>query len=255
MRHVRGLRRAGVLLLAAMAVAGCSAGGGDGSAESQEEGPSSSSSDGGADGSAGSDEGADADGQDEAVAASQVEFSEDAATSAIEAVVPTSQVMGTDEIYAATEKTLAQFEEQDSTDTCMDLAKEQYELQLEARKPMVQGVVAEDAVLEPGATESVSVSATSASPELDELRERQNEDCLGESDELSTEESELGDCTAIEEEYIRPEVSGRRTIVLNCEGVTISYNSLSTEPMEGDVEEWNEQATDRVTEVLEQMAG
>jgi hypothetical protein len=30
---------------------------------------------------------------------------------------------------------------------------------------------------------------------------------------------------------------------------------MSLEPMEGDVEEWNEQATDRVTEILEQMAG
>jgi hypothetical protein len=184
-----------------------------------------------------------------------VEFSEEAATEAIEAVVPTSQVMGTDEIYAATEKALDGMEDMDSPDHCADLIADQYRLQLEARKPVVQDVVAEDAALEPGANESISVSATIPSPELEELKESQNEDCLAEDDQFTTEESALDDCTLIEEEYARPEVSGRRTVVLRCEGVTISYNSMSLEPMEGDVEEWNEQATDRVTEILEQMAG
>lgn len=259
MKHVRGLRRAGVLLIAAMAVAGCSTGGGAGTDDAPEarESTSSAASDGadGADGSEDTDD-ADARASDEAPPWSDAEFSEEAATAAIEAVVPTSQVMSSEETRDAVEETLAGMEELDSSDHCTDLLTEQYRLQLEDANATVQGVVDDSGLLEPGASEVVSVHATGeASKEAEEIEQQLKDDCQAEDDELTTDESTLGDCDLAQEEYIRPGTSGRRTVVLRCEGATVSYNSMKPAEMEGDVEEWNEEAVERATEVLEQMAG
>ncbi|MGO1482211.1 MAG: hypothetical protein ACTHWF_13925 [Brachybacterium sp.] len=227
MKHLRGVRRAGVLALAAMAVAGCSAGGGtEPSADPAGEEP----------------------------AAADIEFTEESGIAAIEAVVPTAQVVESEEIYASLEETVAQLEEMDSTDSCTDLAVESYRDQLENRSPQVQGVIAEEALLEPGAFESLSIATVGASEETEEGGSLTREDCLEDTDELTTEESTLGECDVVEEQYTRSERSARWTVVMTCQEVQVMYNLTKEGAPEGEFGEWSEGATSRATKIFDQLA-
>ena len=248
MKHLRGVRRAGVLALAAMTLAGCSAGGGaEPSADPAEDGQAAAAESEGPAETDGSAEEAEA-------TAAALEFTEESGIAAIEAVVPTSQVLGSEEIYASLEESVTQLEGMDSTDACADLVVESYRYQLENRRPQVQGVIAEEALLERGAVESLSVATVGAAEDVEEDGSLTREECLEDTDELTTEESTLGECDVVEEQYTRSERSARWTVVMTCQEVQVMYNLTKEGAMESEFEEWSEEATSRATEIFEQLA-
>src|SRR5699024_11217410 len=126
---------------------------------------------------------------------------EESGVAAIEAVVPTSQVLGSEEIYASLEESVTQLEGMDSTDACADLVVESYRYQLEKRRPQVQGVIAEEALLERGAGESLSVATVGAAEDVEEDGSLTREECLEDTDELTAEASTLGECDVGAEQY------------------------------------------------------
>lgn len=243
-KHLRALRRggtlrrAGVLTLAALAVAGCSAGGtepaeGEGSAADEQ--TTSAESGGGA--------------------AEDIDFSEDAARAAVEAAVPTSKVMTTDEIYAAMEEQVTKLEESGSLDTCADLGLQAQKLQLEERRPTVQASIAEDALLAPETIETLGVTTAEEIEGLDEVNEKLQEECQQEGTDVVRAETKDEDCELSEVQYSRDEQPFRWGLTKTCQGVSVTYGALATEGTDADYETWRAEADARITEVLDELAG
>ena len=145
---------------------------------------------------------------------------------------------------------MTQLEGMDSTDACA----ESYRCQLENRRPQVQGVIAEEALLEPGAVESLSVATVGAAEDVEEDGSLTREECLEDTDELTTEESTLWECDVVEEQYTSSERFARWTVVMTCQEVQVMYNLTKEGAMEGEFEGWSEEATSRATEIFEQLA-
>lgn len=232
------LRRAGVLTLAALAIAGCSAGGtepakGEGSVAEETttsaEATEQSSED--------------------------IEFSEDTVQAAVEAAVPTSKVMTTEEIYAATEEQVAKLEESGSLDTCADLGLQVQKLHLEERRPTVQASVAEEALIAPGTVETVGVTPAGEIEGLDEVNDKLQEECQQEGTELIEDEKTVDGCEVVESQYTRDEQPFRWGLTKTCQGVTITYGTLATEGTDADYETWRAEADTRITNVFDQLAG
>lgn len=223
---------------AALAVAGCSAGGtepaeGEGSAPAEQ--TTSAESGGGA--------------------AEDIEFSEDAARAAVETAVPTSKVMTTDEIYAAMEEQVTKLEESGSLDTCADLGLQAQKLQLEERRPTVQASIAEEALLAPGTIETLAVTPAGEIEGQEEVNQQLREECQQEGTELVEDESTVDVCEIIESQYTRDEQPGRWGLTKTFQGVTITYGAFATEGTDADYETWRAEADTRITDVFDQLAG
>src|SRR5699024_7109460 len=152
------------------------------------------------------------------------------------------------------EESVAQFEEMDPLDACAERVVDSYRHQLENRRPQVQGNIAEEALLEPGAFESLMISPVAESEDPEDDGSSMHEECLEDTDELTSEESTLGECDLLEEQYSRGERSARWTVAVTCQDVQVTYNLTKEGAMEGEFEEWSEQATSRAIETVEQLA-